>query len=82
MPTYSTQVNPSSIFIFASNPENRPYTAIINFTWTHDSFGETKSQHVSSTSGVAPNLNNGIIYQLSGAFVNIQVPGGFSVQFS
>jgi hypothetical protein len=82
MPTYSTQVNPSSIFIFATNSETRPYTAIIDFDWTHDSYGQIIQQHVNTVANVPANLNNGIIYQLSGAYVNIQVPNGFSVQFS
>ena len=80
MPSYTTRVDRTSISILASNSEERSYTAVINFSWTHDDFeGNKIEKRVSITAPVQSRLKDGIILQLNG--VNINVTDEFSVEF-
>ena len=81
MPTHTVSLPGSAVLIHATNMDARQYTAVINFTWTYDSFGETLSQNVSTTAVVPANVQNHLIFSLQGAWVDVRVPGGVTIQY-
>lgn len=68
--------NPSSIIIFVTNLEDRPYTCVINMKWSHDSFGQRKQETVSTTAGVAAKAEDAVLLKLAGAWVNVKIDEG------
>ncbi len=75
VPATRVQVNPSSIFIYAKNTEDRAYVCSIAYTWSHDDFGTRRSQTVSTTANV-PKGFDGVIHSLTGSYVRVQMESG------
>jgi len=78
-PVTRVVVNPSSIFIFATNDEDKSYNCTINMVWSHNSFGERKNVNVSQTTSVAAKLKDGEIFRMTGAVVEVRIETGPSI---
>lgn len=72
----------SSVYIFATNNEERSYQCSIRFSWSHSRFGERKSDTVNSTTHVQAKLNDGLIYRLEGAYVDLRIDGDVDISCS
>ncbi|WP_343633716.1 hypothetical protein [Roseateles sp.] len=78
-PSTRVAVQKSGVLIIASNPDDRSYNCSISFTWSHNDFGTRKSQSVNTVAGVGPKVNDVVIYNLSGAWVDVQIEGGVNI---
>jgi hypothetical protein len=79
-PTTRVVVNPSSIFIYSSNSEDKGFNCALNFTWAHDSFGEKKVNRSSNSIFVPAKYSDGEILRIVGSYVNVRIEGPVDFQ--
>lgn len=72
--TTRTQVNPSSIWIFAQNPNTSGAKCSINVRFSYSDFGTRRSTSSTAEPRIGANYD-GVMHNISGAYVDIQLEG-------
>ena len=71
-PNIRMQVNPSSIFIYATNEDGKSYTCSINMRWHYTSYGTPQPQQLSQVFSVGANAKDVLVIKMEGAWVGVQ----------
>lgn len=79
-PSMRAQAAGSALFIYLSNPEDRPYSCTITYSWAHDSFGEKIEKSESFQVSVPAKANEFQAHKNSGSYVNMRFTAGPSMQ--
>lgn len=81
-PATRVEVQPSAIYIYANNREDRSYNCSISFTWSHENLDGTRiSQQVNTSAGVPPKFN-GVLFSIVGAYVRVRIDSGPSINWN
>lgn len=72
--TTRTQVNPSSIWIFAQNPNASSAKCSVNVRFSHSDYGTRRSTSSIAEPRIGANYD-GVMHNISGAYVDIRLEG-------
>ncbi len=80
MPTHTVQCTGSAIFINAKNPDTRSYAWILDYKYSHDSFGQKKVEYLNAGGSIGPGEDK-IIHSLQGTYVSLKLETSISLQW-
>ena len=79
-PTFRSDLTGSAILLYATNAGDVSYFCSGSFSYTYESFGESKSESTNFSFSVPGHTSDQRVFVLSGQYVNLQLSGAIDPQ--